>query len=279
MTDEWRGWTRARIEHEYSPSRLIESLDDELRRYAQASAAAMQCCAPEVVDYGDGDDETVDVYRCGLPSSPLLVYLHGGYWQALSKRESSFMVPGLLADGIDVAVVDYTLAPARPLAGIVDQCRRATATMRSRTSGRLVVAGSSAGAHLAAMVTSAADCGVDGAVLLSGVYDLRPLVETYVNDALGLDDASAIASSPMLDARPDRRELSTGVPTLVAVGRRETSEFHRQSAAYAGVLHRSGRLVGTAAVLVEDRHHFDLPFDLGDASTTVGMATRRLLGI
>jgi arylformamidase len=270
MSDSWRTWSRDELEREYSPSRYVASFDHEMERYAAASAEARRLVPPVTVAYGRDPDETIDLH---LPvrdgSVPLLVYLHGGYWQALSKLESSFMAPGLVADRIAVAVVDYTLAPTADVETIVDQCCRAVRVAMAHPHvdpARVVVTGSSAGGHLTTMVARTEP--IRGAVPLSGVFDLVPLLGTYVNDALGLDEPRAAALSPL-------RLAASHVEHVVAVGAQESAEFHRQSADFAAHLAAAG--VPTVSYVIEGRHHFDLPFDLADGSTVVGAAVRRML--
>ncbi len=184
------------------------------------------------------------------------------------------MVMDLLREGIGVAVVDYQLAPAARLEAIIDQCAAAAnhilglAADLGADLGRMVVAGSSAGAHLAAMVLGQVDR-LAGGVLLSGVYDLRPLVGTYVNDALGLDESRAAAFSPL------GRPMRSLTPLVVAVGENETSEFHRQTAEFAA----DRRSVGHPVVELRaaGRHHFDIPYDLGNARSALGRQSLGLL--
>jgi 3',5'-cyclic AMP phosphodiesterase CpdA len=163
-------------EHQYSPSRwALQPLVEHLDRYRQLSARHIGA----------------DLTRRG---SPLLVYVHGGYWQELSASDSLFMADDALASGIGVHAVEYRLAPAVTIAGIVEECVRDVAAVIARVGpSRTVLAGSSAGAHLAAMVRAHRRVAglIDATVLLSGIYDLRPLVGTSVNDALGLDEAGA----------------------------------------------------------------------------------------
>ena len=195
------------------PSAFIE-------QYRVRSAECRLRYPPIAYDYGSGPDERLDLY---LPATPapsgkiLHVYLHGGYWQELSRHESSFMAVPLLDRGRAVAVVDYTLAPRASLGAIVDQCVRAVTWCSEQAPGwgagaaRLVLSGSSAGAHLAAMVLSRVGV-VDAAVLLSGVYDLTPLIGTYINEAVRITPEQAATLSP-LRLRPIRP-----VPLIVADG-------------------------------------------------------------
>jgi arylformamidase len=200
-----------------------------------------------------------------------LVYVHGGYWQLLSKDDSAFIVPDLLDAGWAVAVVDYELAPARGVEGIVGQCAAATRFVCDNglllgCTGPVIVAGSSAGGHLAGHCL-AAEPRLAGAVLLSGVFDPRPLVGTDTNEALGLTDADAEALRMPADLGGNR-------PLVVAVGEVETAEFIRQSQQFAVDAAACGHPV--ELLVARGRNHFDLPFDLGRPSSALGAAVQRL---
>ena len=216
-------------EREYSPSSMLDGpLDPYLDDYARHSADARDSLRDvRTVRYGGGPANTIDL---ALPRAssrselPLHVFIHGGYWQQLSKRESFFAAPAFVSRGIAFAAVDYTLAPDADLDHIVGECHAALVKLYGlgaqgelpiRPEG-ITVSGSSAGAHLAAMVAArgAYPCGnfPAGLVLLSGVYDLEPLVGTSINDAVGLDVDDARALSPL------RCDLSAFPPTVVAWG-------------------------------------------------------------
>lgn len=256
-TGPWRAWTTEHLEREYSPSRTVPDLGAEIDAYVRDSAAARAAHPPLTVRYRPDPSGTIDLFRpLGSGPHPALIYIHGGYWQELSKNESAFMVPALLERGVAVAVVDYQLAPAARLPAIVAQCADACRYLINEASSlgldpaRLVVSGSSAGGHLAAMVLGEV-AGLAGGVLLSGVYDLVPLVGTYINDALGLDRQTAEAMSPI------GRPMVAAVPLVVAVGEVETGEFHRQTAEFAERKRREGHSVTNFRAA--GRHHFDLP--------------------
>ena len=235
-------------ELQYSPSRwALRPLAEHLDRYRQLSARHVGA----------------DLTRRGRP---LLVYVHGGYWQELSAADSLFMVDDALAAGMGVHAVEYRLAPAATVADIVEECVREVVTVIARVApSRTVLAGSSAGAHLAAMVRADPRVAgiLDATVLLSGIYDLRPLVGTSVNDALGFDDAAAAALSPAL------LPVVVGADdVLCAVAEHESDEFIRQNREYSARLAAAGSRVTT--MVVPGRDHFDLPLDLVRPGTTVG---------
>src|SRR5271168_2320059 len=186
MTDDssnWRNWPLAEREREYSPSSCVAAIEPFLDEYvARSRDAETRFRCQKNLLWGDRPDEVFDYFPTASADAPLLVYIHGGYWQEHSKDESLFAAPDCVANGIAYAAIDYTLAPRATLGTIVEQCRRAIASLhrQAATLGfdarRIFVAGNSAGAHLAAMLLMAywqvARCVPDdvvaGAVLLSG---------------------------------------------------------------------------------------------------------------
>lgn len=280
----WRSWSLAQLEREYSPSSCVPSLSALLAEYAVASRDAEQRlnCKKDL-NWGEGADETLDFFPAASAAAPLLVFFHGGYWQELSKKESLFAAPDCVANGIAYTSINYALAPLTRVETIVDHCPRAIAWLLDHADAlgfdprRLFVAGSSAGAHLAAMLlvsgwqleTGLSDRAISGAILLSGIYDLEPLLPTYVNAPLRLSLADAEKLSPMA--------LLPGLPkpTIVAWGENETGEFKRQSQSYASRLRAAGFPVTTLEAV--GRNHFDIVFDLANPESALGRATLALV--
>lgn len=244
-------WTTAsdeEIDVQYSPSRFaLRPLDDYLREYAELSRPYQHV---SLTTHG----------------APLLIYIHGGYWQRLSASDSLFNAPDALALGISLHAVEYTLAPRATVAEIIEQCiADVLRIIHEVEPSRVVVAGCSAGAHLSAMCVRhpAIQQAVNGVALLSGIYDVRPIVRTPTNDPLHLTLDSARNISPQLlpaVAPPPR--------ALLAVGQHESSEFIRQNAAYGELLRTAGSDVTIS--VVPHRDHFNLPYDLLNSSSIVG---------
>lgn len=245
---DWRSATPEEVDHEYSPSRhALRPLEEHLAEYALLSAG-------------------VDPVSLAVPGAPLLVYVHGGYWQRLSAAESLFNAADAVRHGVSLHAVDYDLAPRATVEEIVAQCTDdVVATLDALRPSRVVLAGCSAGAHLAVMCVRDPRIGasIDGLALLSGIYDLRPLVVTPTNDALGLDGDRAARLSPLLLEPPVSRAR-----VLCAVGRHESDEFVRQNREFADHLRRAVTTVSD--VVVDGRDHFDLPYDLLAPGTAVG---------
>ena len=271
----WRDLAAREREREYSPSSVVGEIGPLLAEYRTRSDAV--AAVGEQLRYGSADEARTVLFRAARPSAPLHVFFHGGYWQELSVADSLFAAPGFADRGIAFAAVGYELAPAATLDGIVSACREALAQLL-RPPGvapaRITVSGSSAGAHLAALMALAPWPGerppIDAAVLVSGIYELEPLIGTSINDALGLDRAAARRASPLLIAPPAKPV------TLVCVGEHETAEFKRQSADYAAVLRSHD--VPVEEREIAGRNHFDVILELATPGTPLGDGSLRLSG-
>ena len=280
----WRNWTLAERERQYSPSSCVAAIEPFLQAYVARSRDAQRGfrCHKNLL-WGERPDETFDYFPAASAAAPLLVYIHGGYWQEHSKDESLFAAPDCVANGIAFAAIDYTLAPRATLGTIVEQCRRAIASLHRQAARlgfdarRIYVSGSSAGAHLAAMLLVAgwqaahglAEDVVAGAVLLSGIYDIEPLMGTYIDAALHLTAEDAATLSPL------GLKLGQPVKTIVAWGDNETGEFKRQSRAFAAALRSSGFSV--SAFELAGTNHFDIVFGLANRENVLGQATLELI--
>jgi arylformamidase len=282
-------WTP--LERDYSPSTCVDDLDALLAAYRTESERARELIPPRTHSYGTSPDERLDVFPAG-PRSAAHLFVHGGYWQELSKDESSFPALGFVARGITYIAVDYTLAPHAPLDQIVAQVRTAIAWVHRHADeldidpSRLVVSGSSAGAHLAAMaaLTDWSAYGLSsgpiaGLALMSGIYDVVPLVDTYINDAVGMDRDTARRNSPLLQVtragdEPASSPPAPPIPAVIAWGEHETAAFKQQSTAFADAWQRSGAPV--TRLEAAGRNHFDIVHDLADAATPLGAQVARL---
>lgn len=264
------------LERDYSPSSVSKHPASwYVEEYARRSHAVRESLGDrlEKCAYGPGADEYSLLARHS-ETSPLLVFVHGGYWKVLSADDCCMWAQAALDLGFSFASVNYTLAPTASLERIVAQCREALRWLTD-SSGlrprRTVISGSSAGGHLAAMCSTASPTptSVDAAVLLSGVYDLMPLLATSVNDAIMLTRPDAVRLSPQhLPVSP--------VDSVVAVwGEEETDSFKQQSRDYVARLTAHG----VAATTLESpgRDHFDLIYDLLTPGTTLGDTTLSLL--
>jgi arylformamidase len=198
-------------------------------------AAKAEECAALGLSYGASKRQTIDLFfpdESG--TTPLAMFVHGGYWRSLEPSQFSHMARGLNGRGIAVAVVGYDLCPQVTVGAIIDEIRRACLYLWGRFHQRIFIYGHSAGGHLAAAMVATdwkaldakapADL-VPAAYAISGVFDLTPLVHVSMNADLRLDEAEARRVSPQF------WPVAAGRVLDAVVGADESSEFLRQSAA------------------------------------------------
>jgi arylformamidase len=278
MTPIYATFDQSELDREYSPSSCIDDINVYLEEFARTSRSAKDdalssgSCDLDL-QYGPGDEETLDLFLPTEPgSAPLHVFIHGGYWQLLSKNESCFAAPLFQERGSYFAALNYTLAPHQTLTGIVEENRRAIVWLYENADrwgfdrDRIYLSGHSAGAHIAMMLLLTdwttlglpADA-IKGVCAVSGVFDLEPVRLCYVNDVVGMDAEEATLNSPIL-----HKHLNE-CPVIFSYGENETAEFKRQTDDYQKVLEE----VGMPATLkkIADRNHFDVIMDLADASS------------
>jgi acetyl esterase/lipase len=220
MAALYRGMDRPTLDAAYNNGAAVAGSARIVAEW-QARSERMRPSSSEV-RYGTAERNRIDLFEA-VPGAPLLVFIHGGYWQMRAKENFAFLAAGPLAHGISVALVGYTLAPDKRLDGIVAEIRAALDFL----DRECVVSGWSAGGHLTAMAMDHPR--VRGGLAISGIYDLEPIRLSYINDRLGLDADAARRLSPV--HRP-----ASGKPLVVAYGTRELPELQRQSHLYANAL-------------------------------------------
>ena len=227
------------LEKGYNVRLLVDDFDGLIEKWSKwsedfrANADSSLNC-----QYGDGEKDKLDIFRCGKPNAPLFIFIHGGYWQRGDKSIYSFVANSFVNSGIDVALIGYQLCPGATMTNIVDKIREAivwiwnNADEYSISKNRINVSGHSAGGHITGMILATdwkevsknlPDNLVKTGIPISGLYQLNPIRETTIADALGLDDAESLALSPHFF------EPQTQAPILVTLGGGETPEFHWQT--------------------------------------------------
>jgi len=214
------------------------------------------------VPYGDGSQPR-HVYDLFLPQSApargVFLFIHGGYWQGLDKGMFSHFARVLNARGFAVAMANYRLCPDVSVADIVDEMLAASLHLAERFGQPITVFGHSAGGHLAACVLAAnwesvrpglAFAPVKAACGLSGLYDLPPLVQTSVNNKLGLDEAMAHRLSPAFWPAPVDKSFAA------FVGETEPFEYQRQSQLICDVWGKGG--ARTQLHVQDSANHFTI---------------------
>lgn len=173
------------------------------------------------VPYGDRERTKIDLYPAADKTAPCLVFLHGGYWQRNSRDLFAMLVEGVAAHGWAVAIPGYSLAPEASLTEIVAEVSQALDWLAQNgetygISGPVILSGWSAGAQLTAMALDHPR--VAAGLAISGVYDLAPIRDTGLNNALKLTDQEVAALSPLrLPAVQKRLDIAYGTAELPAL--------------------------------------------------------------
>jgi arylformamidase len=270
-------------EVEYNNRARVPENPELMAGWASDAAAYREQRAPRRIAYGPGPRHVVDLFagegqNKAQSDAPLVVFIHGGYWQALDGSWFSHMARGLNAHGIGVAVPTYDLCPQVSVADIIMQMREAMREL-AELSGRLIVSGHSAGGHLAACMLAtdwkAYDASlppqlVQAAYAISGLFDLPPLIPTSINKALGLDEASARAASPLFWQPPTHGCLDA------VVGEAESAEYHRQSRSIVEVWGEGG--IATQFGTVPAANHFTAIAPLADPASPMTLRLKELAG-
>jgi arylformamidase len=256
---------------------------DHLRYFQQwmdeSKATREQLACHLDLAYGSGEKEKLDLFPA-QNSDRLLVFIHGGYWRAMDKRDFSWIARSFVQAGISAAILNYDLCPTITMEVLVEQCRRAVAWLYTNgqkygvRGDRQIITGHSAGGHLTAMMyaTDWASLGVPpetvlGGVAISGLFDLDPMRYTEMNDDLRLDENSARQLSPIY------LQPHVKLPMLVCLGTLESSEYHRQSREIA----KAWPSVSSSPVVLENCHHFNVLEPFTDLKNPMWAGWKHLL--
>jgi arylformamidase len=268
----------------YNNRELVPDHPQYFARWAESSqrARATMTCHLDL-RYGDAPGEAIDLFPARKGDGSCLMFIHGGYWRSLDKKDFSFLAPALVSGGISLAVVNYDLCPKISLEEIVRQMLRASrwlwlhAEDYGMDQDRLYVGGHSAGGHLTAMLMAAIWPVFDpqlpkdlwkGGLAISGVYDLRPLVDIdWLNVDLRLDEATVMRVSPAF------MPPATRAPVMTCVGGDESSEFLRQNA----LLGERWRGAFAGDIPMPGKNHFSVVDGLADQASPLYLGARRLM--
>jgi arylformamidase len=250
------------IESQYNPRKAVPDVEAFAERAASRSAATRASRRARLdLRYGASPLSTLDVFPADAPDAPLHVFLHGGYWRGRDKSDYSYVADALVPLGITTVVMNYDLCPAVELPDIVRQVREGFQWIHAHAGelgGRpetFTASGHSAGAHLIAAALPRRGEPVPAwapraGVLVSGIYELQPVLSISVNQEIRLRPEQVDAMSPM------RHPPAAAVPLVVVAGGAETASWIGQSRDFAKACVAGG---GQAAyVELPALHHYSI---------------------
>lgn len=275
---------QALIDADYDPERRAGPRGPYIERYARESEEARRTLDCRLdVPYGQKPRERLDIFPSRRPGSPVVLFIHGGYWRALSCKEFSFVARGLVPHGITVAAMSYTLCPEAALEDITRQSHAAAAFLAGNAGrfagdpGRIFAIGHSAGGQQVGMLLShtgepgsaasaAGSAPISGGIAISGIFDVRPLRRSWLQPTLRLTEAAAADQSPLL------RIPKRSAPSLLCVGGDESPAFIGQSLDYHAARTQAG--LCSEFHLLEGLNHFQAVDPLVDPESPL---TARIL--
>jgi arylformamidase len=264
------GYSKEELDELYETARRVPDVADFVARFETRSEAARQQlpCRLDVA-YGEHPRERLDLFAAASPDAPVLLFFHGGYWRASTKERYSYVAQGVVPLGITLAVVEYALIPTVTMGELLDQCRRAVAHVHAHAAelgcdpGRIHLSGHSAGGQIVAMLhaTDWERWGVPaeairGGMALSGIFELEPMRDCYLNDTLQLSEDDLARHSPV------RLPPALHARLHLSVGAEEGPEFIRQTRVMQA--HWEGRGVPVESAILPGHHHYSLVESLGD---------------
>ena len=236
-----------------------ETYPPKWERAAQNFRTGLGARAHLGLDYGAGARQKFDLFLPESVPKGLMVYVHGGYWLAFGRESWSHLAAGALARGWACAMPSYTLAPEARISEITVEIGQAVDVAAGMVAGPVVVTGHSAGGHLSARmacVGAPLETRVLRVVPISPVAELGPLMQTVMNEKLGINEAEAAMESPA------RLALRNSTSAHVWVGGNERPAFLWQARA----LSEHWDCDWTVA---KGKHHFDVIDDLADPSSAL----------
>jgi len=280
----YRGYDAQEFERQYNARMLVSNAEELTQGYGEASASYRDRAGRELdISYGPTGREKLDVFPGEGQRCPVLLYIHGGYWRSRDKSIYSFLAEPFVKAGATVVIANYSHCPHVTVGQIVRQLHSACVWVWKNIDGyggdhhRFYVMGNSAGGHLTGMMAATEWPEVDhempgdmikGAVSLSGIFDLEPLLLHSINDTLHLEAASARRLSPV------HLKPTLSGPFISAVGGDESDEFKRQSRELADTWKDAG--ARAEYVEVAGRNHFTIVGDLVQPDYAI---RRRLLSM
>jgi arylformamidase len=260
-----REYADDQLDLQFSPAAWHPDREKTLAHHIDHGAeVADRLHAVKDVRYGNGPLQTMDIFPGPVERSPVCIAFHGGFWRTSDKKAFAFLGERMAKHGVGYFVVNFDMCPAVDIGTIIHQVHEALAWIQLHAGeyacdpSRMYLFGHATGAHLAASLLAGTSIGLPqfdrrallGALLISGLYDLRRVPQLKVNQTLKLTPGAALLYSPLFGVHAIR------TPIIIGVAANETPEFIAQSKDMAEATVRAG--VSTQFRLVPDCGHFDI---------------------
>jgi acetyl esterase/lipase len=223
MTGIYRGMNRPTLDAAYNNVKAVAGFPSIFADFKARSAkitSRLDCIRD--IAYGGGERERFDLIRAAAQDAPTILYVHGGYWQTLTKDDFAFVAEGPIALGYNFITAEYTLAPQASMTQIVQEIGRfldhvaANREQLQIGNGPVALVGHSAGGHLSLL--HRAHPLLRHTMAISALVDLEPISLSWLNDKLALTPGEIDRYSPV-------RHISSGMPMTIAVGAAELPEL------------------------------------------------------
>ena len=283
----WLDMDQKELDDAYDQSVYAPNQQLVAARRRLASEALLKRITPERAAYGPSEDEQLDIYKTHRPNAPINIYVHGGAWRNGQAKEFAFPAEVFINAGANFVVLDFVQVQnaGRSLMPMARQVRSAVAWVYKNAAivggdaERIYITGHSSGAHLSgcALVTDWQrdfDLPIDvikGGLLISGMYDLKPVRLSKRSEYVNFTDEieQALSSQRHLD--------KLNAPIIVAYGTQETPEFQRQNREFAAAVKAAAKPV--ELIVGEGLNHFEMQETLGNPYGLAGRAALKLMNL
>lgn len=283
----WLDMDQQALDDAYDQSVYAPNQKDIQTRRNVNSRRVRESLPPRRVSYGPSEIEKLDIYRATTDKAPVNIFIHGGAWRGGMATEYAGPAEMMVKAGAHYVVLDFinVIEAGGELMPMIEQIRRGIAWVAKNTGNfggdarRIFVSGHSSGAHLGGVVTMTdwqkdhglpADI-VKGALLCSGMYDLKPVRLSARSRYVKFTDA-------MEHALSSQRHISLiNCPLIVAHGTSETPEFQRQSREFVATAKAAGK--NAELIVGQGYNHFEMPETLNSPFGLLGRAVLRQMGL
>ncbi|MSP51440.1 MAG: alpha/beta hydrolase [Alphaproteobacteria bacterium] len=274
------------MEAQFNPRVALGNVDTMLAERAVVSAEVRKRLKHHAnVAYGKGPREVMDIFPAERAGAPVHIYIHGGYWRAVSKNDVSFIAEAFHAAGVTTVVLEYELCPKVTVADIVRQARAGIAWVYRNIAQyggdphKIYLSGSSAGGHLVAMAVAydwektekLPKTILKGAVAITGVMDTAPVAYITPNDQIKMTPEVARETNPMT------HPPLPGTPYAICVGGDETVGWRQMSRDYFDMCRAKG--IACTFHEVPNTHHFSITNEIGVKGSLMQRVVFEQMGI